>query len=35
LGHILAERIALVSKNARIVKVFHPVFSPDESTDDG
>ena len=28
-GHLLYKRITLVSKDARIVKVFYPVFPPD------
>lgn len=33
-GHTLYKRITLVSENARIVKVFYPVFPPDENADD-
>jgi len=31
--HTLYKRITLVSENARIVKVFYPVFPPDENAD--
>jgi peroxiredoxin len=33
-GLTLYRRITLVSENARIVKVFYPVFPPDENADD-
>jgi peroxiredoxin len=33
-GQTLYKRITLVSENARIVKVFYPVFPPDENADD-
>jgi peroxiredoxin len=33
-GLTLYKRITLVSENARIVKVFYPVFPPDENADD-
>jgi peroxiredoxin len=33
-GHLLYKRITLVSDNARIVKVFYPVFPPDENAAD-
>jgi peroxiredoxin len=33
-GLVLYKRITLVSENARIVKVFYPVFPPDENADD-
>jgi peroxiredoxin len=33
-GHLLYKRITLVSKDARIVKVFYPVFPPDENAAD-
>ena len=32
-GHTLYKRITLVAENARIVKVFYPVFPPDENAD--
>ena len=32
-GYTLYERITLVAENARIVKVFYPVFPPDENAD--
>ena len=33
-GLTLYKRITLVAENARIVKVFYPVFPPDENADD-
>jgi peroxiredoxin len=30
-GHTLYKRLTLVAKNARVVKVFYPVFPPDEN----
>jgi peroxiredoxin len=33
-GLTLYRRITLVAENARIVKVFYPVFPPDENADD-
>ena len=30
-GHVLYKRLALVAENGRIVKVFYPVFPPDEN----
>jgi peroxiredoxin len=33
-GHTLYKRITLVAQDARIVKVFYPVFPPDENAGD-
>ena len=33
-GHTLYKRLALVATDARIVKVFYPVFPPDANADD-
>ena len=33
-GHVLYKRLALVADDARIVKVFYPVFPPDENAAD-
>jgi peroxiredoxin len=33
-GHTLYKRITLVAESARIVKVFYPVFPPDENAGD-
>jgi peroxiredoxin len=33
-GHTLYKRLALVSENGRIVKVFYPVFPPDRNAAD-
>jgi peroxiredoxin len=33
-GHLLYKRITLVAQAARIVKVFYPVFPPDENAGD-
>ena len=33
-GHTLYKRLALVSENRRIVKVFYPVFPPDRNAGD-
>ena len=33
-GHVLYKRLALVADDARIVKVFYPVFPPDENAGD-
>ena len=33
-GHILYKRITLIAEDARIVKVFYPVFPPDENAGD-
>ena len=33
-GHVLYKRLALVAENGRIVKVFYPVFPPDENAAD-
>jgi peroxiredoxin len=33
-GHVLYKRLALVAEGGRIVKVFYPVFPPDENAGD-
>ena len=33
-GHVLYKRLALVAESGRIVKVFYPVFPPDENAGD-
>jgi peroxiredoxin len=33
-GHVLYKRLALVAEGGRIVKVFYPVFPPDENAAD-
>ena len=33
-GHTLYKRLTLVAQNARVVKVFYPVFPPDENAAD-
>ena len=33
-GHTLYKRLALVAEDARIVKVFYPVFPPDENAEE-
>jgi len=33
-GHVLYKRLALVAEASRIVKVFYPVFPPDENAGD-
>jgi peroxiredoxin len=33
-GHTLYKRLTLVAKNSRVVKVFYPVFPPDENAGD-
>ena len=33
-GHVLYKRLAVVAEDGRIVKVFYPVFPPDENADD-
>ena len=33
-GHVLYKRLALVAESGRIVKVFYPVFPPDENAAD-
>lgn len=33
-GHTLYKRITLIAKDARVVKVFYPVFPPDENAAD-
>jgi peroxiredoxin len=33
-GHVLYKRLALIAEGGRILKVFYPVFPPDENADD-
>ena len=33
-GHTLYKRLTLIANNARVVKVFYPVFPPDENAGD-